>query len=154
MRLDLVKLFVISTSETLEELVGPSIEIESMRMQASPDTSGEVTAIISLTGDAYGKVMIEMNLGTALGLAGRLLGEDSRELTPLVRSSIAELGSMAIGRAISFINDAGTRVGMRPPVVMTRAGAPGYDDRFETLVATIKTVYGEIGLNVTLQSLV
>ena len=60
---------------------------------------------------------------------------------------------MAIGRAISKINDGGMRLRMSPPTVITGANLVSYDQCFETLVAPIATVYGEVRVNITIQDL-
>ncbi|HSO74421.1 MAG TPA: chemotaxis protein CheX [Blastocatellia bacterium] len=153
MRLDFVKIFVDSTSLLFKELVGPSVDVPSISMKASPVAGREVMAIIGLTGEAQGRVIFDMDLFTAVQLAGHMIGEPSPGLTPLVRSSIAELASMAIGRAISSINDQGTRLRMSPPTVITGANLVSYDQCFETLVAPINTAYGEVRINVTIQDL-
>jgi chemotaxis protein CheX len=153
MRLDFVKIFVDSTSLLFKELVGPSVDVPSISMKASPVAGREVMAIIGLTGEAQGRVIFDMDLFTAVQLAGHLMGEPSPGLTPLVRSSIAELASMAIGRAISRINEEGTRLRMSPPTVITGANLVSYDQCFETLVAPINTAYGEVRVNVTIQDL-
>lgn len=153
MRLDFVKIFVDSTSLLFKELVGPSVDVPSISMKASPVAGREVMAIIGLTGEAQGRVIFDMDLFTAVQLAGHMIGEPSPGLTPLVRSSIAELASMAIGRAISSINEQGTRLRMSPPTVITGANLVSYDQCFETLVAPINTAYGEVRINVTIQDL-
>ena len=153
MRLDFVKIFVDSTSLLFKELIGPSVDVPSISMKASPVAGREVMAIIGLTGEAQGRVIFDMDLFTAVQLAGHMIGEPSPGLTPLVRSSIAELASMAIGRAISSINDQGTRLRMSPPTVITGANLVSYDQCFETLVAPINTAYGEVRINVTIQDL-
>ncbi|MFY9607154.1 MAG: chemotaxis protein CheX [Blastocatellia bacterium] len=153
MRLDFVKIFVDSTSLLFKELVGASVDVPSISMKASPVAGREVMAIIGLTGEAQGRVIFDMDLFTAVQLAGHMMGEPSPGLTPLVRSSIAELASMAIGRAISRINDQGTRLKMSPPTVITGANLVSYDQCLETLVAPISTAYGEVRVNVTIQDL-
>lgn len=153
MRLDYVKIFIDSTSVLFKELVGPSVDVPSITMKASPVAGREVMAIIGLTGEAQGRVIFDMDLFTAVQLAGHMMGEPSPGLTPLVRSSIAELASMAIGSAISRINDQGTRLRMSPPTVITGANLVSYDQCFETLVAPIHTAYGEVRINVTIQDL-
>jgi chemotaxis protein CheX len=122
-------------------------------MRPSPVAGKEVMAIIGLTGEAHGRVILDMDLFTAVQLAGCMLGEPSPGLTPLVRSSIAELASMAMGSAISRINDEGSRIEMSPPTVLTGSNLVSYDQCFETLVAGITTAYGEVGLNITIQDL-
>ena len=153
MRLDFVKMFVDSTATLFKELVGPTAEVPSITMKPSPVAGREVMAIIGLAGDAQGRVIFDMDLFTAVQLAGHLLGEPSPGMTPLVRSSIAELASMAIGRAISQINDCGTKLRMTPPTVITGANLVSYDQCFETLVAPINTTYGEVRVNITIQDL-
>ena len=153
MRLDFVKIFVDSTSLLFKELVGPSVDVPSISMKASPVAGREVMAIIGLAGEAQGRVIFDMDLFTAVQLAGHMIGEPSPGLTPLVRSSIAELASMAIGRAISRINDGGIRLRMSPPTVITGANLVSYDQCFETLVAPITTAYGEVRVNITIQDL-
>jgi chemotaxis protein CheX len=153
MRLDFVRLFVDSTTDLFRQLLGPSVELRSVGMKPSPVAAREVMAIIGLTGDAQGRVIMEMDLFTAVQLAGCMLGEPSPGMTPLVRSSIAELASMAMGCAISRINDEGSRIQMSPPTVLTGSNLVSYDHCFETLVAGIDTAYGEVGLNITLQDL-
>ena len=147
MRLDFVKIFVDSTILLFKELVGPSVDVPSISMKASPVAGREVMAIIGLAGEAQGRVIFDMDLFAAVQLAGHMIGEPSPGLTPLVRSSIAELASMAIGSAISKINDQGTRLRMTPPTVITGANLVTYDQCFETLVAPITTAYGEVRVN-------
>jgi chemotaxis protein CheX len=122
-------------------------------MKPSPVPGREVMAIIGLTGEAHGRVIMDMDLFTAVQLAGCMLGEPSPGMTPLVRSSIAELASMAMGCAISRINDEGSRLEMSPPTVLTGSNLVSSDHSFETLVAGITTAYGEVGLNITIQDL-
>jgi chemotaxis protein CheX len=153
MRLDFVKMFVDSTTSLFKELVGPTVDVPSITMKPSPVAGREVMAIIGLAGDAQGRVIFDMDMFTAVQLAGHLLGEPSPGMTPLVRSSIAELASMAIGRAISEINDCGTKLRMSPPTVITGANLVSYDQCFETLVAPINTAYGEVRVNITIQDL-
>jgi len=153
MRLDFVKTFVDCTATLFAELVGPSIDVPSITMKPSPVASKEVMAIIGLAGEAHGRVIFDMDLFTAVQLAGHMLGEPSPGMTPLVRSSIAELASMAIGRAISEINDCGTKLKMTPPTVITGANLVSYDQCLETLVAPINTAYGEVRVNITIQDL-
>ena len=45
------------------------------------------------------------------------------------------------------------RLRMSPPTVITGANLVSYDQCFETLVAPIATVYGEVRVNITIQDL-
>ena len=81
-----------------------------------------------------------------------MLREQTGSAMPVAVSG-AELASMAIGQAISRINDNGTALKMSPPIVITGANLVSYDQCFETLVAPISTAYGEVRMNITIQDL-
>jgi chemotaxis protein CheX len=153
MRLDFVRIFVSTTGQLFEKVVGPGVSVKSVSVQPGPAFGREVLTIIGLTGECQGRVIFDMDASTATNLAGTMLGQPSSEMTPLVRSTIAELASMAIGQAISRINDDGTRISMSPPVVITGANMVSYDQSFETLVAPIATAHGEVRMNITIQDL-
>jgi chemotaxis protein CheX len=153
MRLDFVKKFIDSTADLFREVVGPQIDVARMRMRPSPEAGGGVMAIIGLMGDAQGRVIFDMDSKTALQLACHMTGEPFDDITPMVRSAIAELASMATGKAISEINDGGVRLKMSPPTVISGANLVSYDHGFETLVAPVETAYGEVRVNITIQDL-
>ena len=153
MRVDFVKLFVDSTSGLLEEVLGERVEVSEVAMKSGPVTGREVMVVIRLAGEAQGRVVFDMDSPTAVGMAGQMIGEGSRGMTPLVRSSIAELASMAIGRAISRINDKGARLKMTPPTVIAAADLDANDPPLETLVAPFRTASGEVRVNVTIWDL-
>jgi chemotaxis protein CheX len=153
MRLDFVKIFVDSTTQLFQQVLGPAVNVCSMAVKPSPVAGRDVMTVIGLAGESQGRVIFDMDLFTALQLAGRMVGEPFSGMTPLVRSTIAELASMAIGQAISKINDGGTRLTMGPPTVITGANLVTYDQCFETLVTPIATEYGEVRMNITIQEL-
>jgi chemotaxis protein CheX len=153
MRLDFVKQFIHSTSQVFEELLGNGISVKRVAMKANPMAGQEVMVVIGVAGEAQGRVILDMDLFTAVHLAAHMIGEPPPGMTPLVRSSIAELASMAIGRAISCINNSGTKLSMTPPTIITGSNLVSDDLLLETLVAPIVTEYGEVRVNVTLQDL-
>jgi chemotaxis protein CheX len=153
MRLEFVKLFIHSTSQVFEELLGNGIRVKRVAMKANPMAGQEVLVIIGVAGEARGRVILDMDLYTAVHLAAHMIGEPAPGMTALVRSSIAEMASMAIGRAISSINNSGTKLSMTPPTIITGSNLVSDDRSLETLVAPIMTEYGEVRVNVTLQDL-
>ncbi len=152
MRLEFVKTFIDSTTHLFQEVVCSDAEVASIKMRPSPVAGGEVMAIIGLMGDAQGRVIFDMDSLTATRIAECMIGEPSEGLTPMVRSAIAELASMATGRAISEINNGGVTLKMSPPTVISGANI-SYDHCLETLVAPITTAYGEVRVNITIQDL-
>jgi chemotaxis protein CheX len=149
MRLDFVKIFVDSTAETLREVIDPVAGVSRMRIEPGPVTGGGVMAIIGLMGEAEGKVIFDLEKQTALRLAGQMMEETQTELTALARSAIAELASMATGKALSNINEAGARLHMSPPIVISGEHLESFDQSLETLVVPVMTACGEVRVNIT-----
>ena len=152
MRLDFVKVFRDSTSEMLQQIVGPVDEAEAIHVNAMPLEGRDVTAVIELDGQAQGRVIFDMDLQTAMRIAGRLLEEPPPVMTPIAQSTISELASMIIGHAVSVINDRGTHVHMEPPVIGDSALAHS-DQCFETLTFPVQTMFGEVRVNVMIHDL-
>src|ERR1700742_2093695 len=142
MRLDFVKVFRDSTSEMLQQIVGPVDEMDSMSMNAAPLAGRDRTGGIDLDGAARGRVIFDMDAMTAVRLAGRLLEQPAPVLTPIAQSAISELASMIIGHAISTINDQGTHIHMDPPLIGD-AGLARTENAFETLTFPVQTLFGE-----------
>lgn len=158
MRLDFVRMFVDSTQATFREVIDPVAEVDAIQMRPSPDTGGEVMVIVALAGEAEGRVIFNMDLYTARQLVTRMLEEEQAELNfpelnSFARSAIAELASIATGKALSEINDAGNFLKMAPPIVISGSNLQSHDHGLETLVVPIHTTYGEVRLNVSVQDL-
>ena len=154
MRLDFVKIFIDCTTQLFQQMLGDSVNVSSMTVKPSPVAGSDVMTIIGLTGESQGRVIFDMDTVTAMQVAGCMLGKPPAEMSPLAQSTIAELASMAIGQAISRINDNGTRLTMSPPTVITGTGLVSLNDQcFETLVTPIATGYGEVRMNITIQDL-
>jgi CheY-specific phosphatase CheX len=153
MRLGFVKTFVDASAELIGEVAGPSVKMGAVSMRERPDVGGGVTTVVCLSGEAQGRVIFDLDILTALQIAKRMLGEPSPGLTPMVRSAIAELASMAIGRALSRINDSGACVTMGPPVVLAGEYRGENTAGFETMVAAVMTECGEVRINVSIQDL-
>ena len=153
MRLDFVKMFIDSTTATFREVIDPVAEVDSIQMRPSPDTLGEMMVIVGLTGAAEGRVIFTLDAYTARQLVGHMMGEAPAEMNPFARSALAELASIATGKALSEINDSGSYLKMTPPLVISGTNLQSYDQELETLVVPIHTTYGDVRLNVSVQDL-
>ncbi|HZS06070.1 MAG TPA: chemotaxis protein CheX [Blastocatellia bacterium] len=153
MRLDFVKIYLDSITDMLRQVIDPEAEVSGMRIEPDPVTGGEVMAIIGLMGEAEGKVIFDLERQTAIRVAGHMMEEPLTELNAVARSALAELASMATGKALSDINDSGTRLHMSPPLVISGSSLESYDQSLETLVVPVDTACGEIRINITVRDL-
>lgn len=153
MRLDFIRTFLNSTTELLREVIDPATTASAIRIHPGLMTAGEMMTVITLTGAAEGQVIFDLDEQTAIQLAQQMLQEPVSELSPLARSAITELASMATGRALSQLNDAGTPMHMIPPVVISEQQFLHHEQTQETLVVPLHTVCGEVRINISVHDL-
>jgi CheY-specific phosphatase CheX len=148
MRLEFVKAFVDITQSVCSEVLGADVLIGELSLESSPRIEGTMVTIIELSGDAMGRILLQMNIPTAMAIAERMTGRNSLSHS-LVSSCVAELTGMAIGRAISWINDQKCYIQISPPVVSIGAYMQPPSGEVETLVFPLRTEYGEAVLNIS-----
>jgi chemotaxis protein CheX len=107
-----------------------------------------VATIVGITGEAEGRLLIDMSRDSALGIAAVMNGREWPELDSLGQDTLAELASMITGRAISTLNDAGHRLSVSPPTILIGENLiiSGLD--LETLVVPLQTSQGEVVVNI------
>ena len=146
MRLEFVKAFVEITQSIFVEVLGTEVETGKLSLESSPRVEGSVVTLIELRGDVLGRILLQMDMPTAVAIAGQMVGSREPEAS-LVTSCIGELAGMAIGRTISWINDKAYSIQMNPPVVTINLQPQPFPEGVETLVFPLKTVCGDVILN-------
>src|SRR5262249_49389682 len=139
MRLEFVKAFVELTESVFFETLGDKVITSKLSLESSPRVEGSVATIIELSGNVRGKIILGMNMPTAIAIAERMRGRGIPS-RPLIASCMAELTSMAVGRAISWINDHDCYVQISPPIVAMEVRLQLTFENVETLVFPLKTV--------------
>ena len=148
MRLEFVKAFVDITKSVCTEALGTDVDTGDLSLESSPRVEGTVVTFIELSGDIVGKILLQMNIPTAKAISERMMGRNTLSHS-LIASCVAELASMAIGRAISWINEQDCYVQISPPVVVIDAQSRAGSSEIETLVFPLKTIYGDAVLNIS-----
>lgn len=140
-----VETFAQATQDVLDQILDEKANVGEAVRSSSPIDLLEVNIILGLTGDLEGRVMFEFNQADALMYCQVMnYGEEFTELDSLARSTLAELGNLIAGRAVTIIHDAGGRLSISPPIVMCGLGVRASDlnpvDRFP-VVAPCGTMY-------------
>jgi CheY-specific phosphatase CheX len=148
MRLEFVKAFVEITESIFVEVLGSEVVTGRISLENAPRVEGSVVTLIELNGDVMGKIFLQMEMPAAADIAKKMLARESVS-RPLIASCIAELTSMAVGRAISWINDQACFIDMSPPIVTMETQWQPLSREVETLVFPLKTGCGEAILNIS-----
>jgi len=149
MRLEFVKAFLNITKEIFTEVLGSEVATGPLTLESQPRVDSKVVTLVDLNGDILGKIILQMDFSTASAMAVCMSGR-SNSSRAMVASCIAELTGMAVGRAISWINDQSWDIHMTPPIVTIETKWKLAPQKVETLVFSLKTTCGEVILNVSL----
>lgn len=149
MRLEFVKAFINITKEIFTEVLDLDVAAGPLTLERQPRIDSRVVTFIDLGGDVLGKIILQMDFSTAISMAKRMTGQNNSSKA-MVASCVAELTGMAVGRAISWINDQCWNIHMTPPIVTIEAKYKLPRQEVETLVFSLKTACGEVMLNVSL----
>ena len=121
---ELINAFLSAVQTVLVQETGVSATRESRPgIDRSTITPYEITAIIGITGDIAGMVMISMPKETALRFYSAVMGEEKTEADSIVASAIAEFTNTVAGTAAIALDDKGLSANISPPVVIHGKGA-------------------------------
>ena len=152
MRLDYIDPIIDSAISVLGHLTGDTVERGDMKLQRQSSASKDVAAIIGMTGDVDGRIIIEMNSDTALAMAGIMNKAVFQELDHLALDTLMELANVVVARAVSTLNDRGFAFRLTPPMIFTGANLSFFSSlNLETLVIPLRAKAGDLNLNIALR---
>src|SRR5271163_4728963 len=152
MRMDLIQPFINSADAVLAQALQSPISIETLSMEEEAYRRKGIAAEVNLTGEIEGRIIFDVDLGTALQLASRLAGiEVSEADEELVREAVCELANQIIGNAVTTLNDQGFHFHVRPPRLHTSEQGSKTSEDTEALVMGFTTSSGNVFMNVALR---
>lgn len=150
-RLELINPFVEAAGRVLSQECGETVTRGKLHRVRSPQTSGEVSALIAITGGVAGLVIYSMAVDTACGFASRMMGEPVSELDEISQSAIAELANMITGQAGIMLEAAGFPSDMSPPVLLLGRGNTIATFNLTRLVVPLVVSFGEFSIDIAIK---
>jgi chemotaxis protein CheX len=151
MRAEVINPFLQATNEVLESELGAAPTRGQIGLQRSAYTSDEVTAVVAVTGNVAGMVLLAMSEETARGVVSKMMGQDFDEFDALAQSGIAEVGNVITGRAAVLLADAGFPSDLAPPMLLVGRGTLISTLDVQRLVIPVETEFGKIEVQVALK---
>lgn len=157
-----------ASSRPRVEFVGPFVEAAAYVLRAELDhtptkgqlyrmqsdrTSTDVSAVVAVTGDVAGLVIVSMAYETARHIVSRMVGwaiDDIQD--PMALSAISELANMVIGRASIGLEQNGYATSLSPPIVYTGLRSKIAPVPVPRLVIPLLTRAGEVRVETALRS--
>jgi CheY-specific phosphatase CheX len=151
MRMELIQPFINATDAVLAQGLESPVSIENLSMDEEAYQRKGIAAEVCLMGEIEGRIIFDVDLGTAVELATRLAGVEVSETDDLVREAVCELANQVIGNAVTSLNDQGFHFHVHPPTLHTSKQGSKSSEDTEALVMCFKTSSGNVFMNVALR---
>jgi chemotaxis protein CheX len=151
MRVEYINPFVESAFSVLSEVIDGEVERGELYLKATSQPVLGVAAIIGLTGDVEGRVLLDMDLSTAIAIASTMNAEELKELDALGKATIAELANMISGQAVTKLHELGFNFDLSPPTLITGDNMVVTDDGVEALIVPLRLPEGKMEINVAVR---
>jgi chemotaxis protein CheX len=151
MRMELIQPFINAADAVLADSLQCPTSIGSLSMEEEAYRRKGVAALIAVTGDIEGRIIVDVDPQTAMRVASRFAGEELPESEDLMRETVCELANQVIGNAVTTLNDQGFRFRVHPPEIHTSEQGQKSSEDTEALVMCIETSKGKVFMNVAMR---
>src|ERR1700675_1253847 len=107
MKMELIQPFINSLDAVIAETMGCSAEIADVSMEEGNYQSTGVAALVGITGEIEGRVILDMDTAAGAHAAAELTGGTVERADAAARETVCELTNMVIGNAVTELNNIG-----------------------------------------------
>jgi len=151
MKMDLIQPFVNSLDAVISETMGYTAQIADVTMDEGHYRRTGIAALVSVTGEIHGSVVLDMDNQAAQQAATDLAGAPDTPTEDAIREAVCELTNMVIGNAVTQLNDRGFKFKVHPPEVYAMEEGQAGTKETETIVMRFETPKGTIYLNIAIR---
>ena len=151
MKMELIQPFINSADAVLSQSLRCTTTISDLSMEEEAYRRKGLAAVVTITGDIEGRVIVDLDPETALRIAKQLAGMEVESSDELVRETVCEVANLVIGNAITSLNDLGFHFRVHPPEFhASEQGLKGSEDT-EAVVLHLETEAGPVFVNIALR---
>ena len=151
MKMELIQPFINSADAVLAESMQCETRVGDVSMEEETYRRRGVAALIEISGDIEGRIILDTDATTAMHIARHLAGGEIDASDDLVRETVCELANMVIGNAITSLNDQGFRFKIAPPELHTADQGLSGSEETEALVMCFETPKGSVFMNIAMR---
>ncbi len=151
-RLELVAPFIEAAADVIKKELGETVGKGRIHRVRSPRTSGEVSALVAVTGGLSGIAVYSMSLEMARTIASAMIGEPVAEFDEMAQSAIAELANVVTGQAGIRLERNGYRTDMSPPALLVGAGSTIATFDLSRLVVPLVLSGGQFNIDIAVKA--
>ena len=138
MRVEYINPFVEAAYNVLNEVLDGGVKRGELYLKSTSMPVMGVAALVGLAGDVEGRVLFDMSVDTALGISGKMNGEEFSVFDELPKATITEF-------------ELGFRFDLTPPALFTGEKMEVSDHEVEALIVPMDTSCGKIEINVAVR---
>jgi chemotaxis protein CheX len=151
MRLDLIQPFINSADAVFADALHCPTRVDDLSMEEQHYQRKGMAALVAISGEIEGRVIVDIEPETALRVARQLAGEELGDSDELVRETVCELANLVIGNAVTTLNDRGFQFKVHPPEFHASVeGLKGSEDT-EALVLSFDTGNSRVYVNIAIR---
>jgi chemotaxis protein CheX len=144
--------FIESTLRSLDMMAGIQAEKTGLELKEDLITTYDVSAIIGLTGETSGSIIITMPEKLACRIASNMLMEEIGSLNKNVEDAIGEIGNIVVGDARRSLIQEGYQLSISIPTVVVGVGLKiSRSGDVPCIAIPFTTQYGDFEVNVGLR---
>ena len=151
MRVEYINPFVESAYGILKEVLDDEVKRGELYLKASSVPTMGVAALVGLAGDVSGRVVFDMDMATAIKIAGRMNREEFTAFDDMAKATISELANLITAQAVTKLYDLGFKFDLTPPSLISGQNLEISDQHVEALIVPLETNYGCIEVNVAIK---
>jgi chemotaxis protein CheX len=151
MKMELIQPFINAADAVLAETLKCNTRMGDVNMDEEAYRRKGMAALIGISGDIEGRVIMDIDVNTAAAIASALVGSPVAVEDETVKEAIFELANLVIGNAVTTLNDQGFRFKIDPPQAhIEEQGLSGSEDT-EALVMALDTPSGSVYMNIAMR---
>ncbi len=151
MRVEYINPFVEAAFNVLKEVVRTEVTRGELYLKSTSQPIMGVTAIVGLTGDVEGRILLDMNIQTALAVASAMNEEQLPSWDDLAKATISELANMITGQAVTKLSELGFSFDLTPPSIITGQNMEISSGQVEALIVPLELPLGKVEINVAVR---
>jgi chemotaxis protein CheX len=149
--MELIQPFINAADAVLSQGLSCTTKVGNLSMEEEGYRCQGVAAMVALSGDIEGRIILDMEPQTALRVASHYAGSELPKSDGLIEETIYELANQVVGNAVCFLNDQGFHFRVHPPVLLSSADGDKSSEDVEALMICFETSLGNVFMNVALR---
>lgn len=151
MSVDFLNPFLRAAKSVLSSEIGANVNRGAVTLENAAYTPQDVTVLLSVIGDIHGVVLYSMDIGMALAMISKMLGEEQVEFDELAQSGVAEMGNVITGIVTTYLAEAGYHCSISVPTLIIGKGTSLSTLGFKRMVIPLTTNIGHMSIHVALR---